>query len=139
MKAIKICLLAIFCFATSHLFAQQFVFGFTNPSFGGNPLNASWLLQSAQAQSDYQQKNSNGNASNATSLEDFATNLNNQILYSLANAIIQKQFGNTDKLKEGLYNVGQFRINIGSGANGLIVTIFDNSTGNQTQITIPNY
>lgn len=139
MKAIRICLIAIFCITSSDLFAQQLVFGFTNPSFGGNPLNASWLLQSAQAQSDYQQRNDNANGSNATSLEDFATNLNNQILYSLANAIIQKQFGNTDKLKEGLYNVGQFRINIGSGSNGLIVTIFDNSTGNQTQITIPNY
>lgn len=139
MRTVKILLIALFSLTASHLFAQQFVFSFINPSFGGSPLNASWLLQSAQVQSDYQQKNSGQNGPNATSLEDFATNLNNQILYSLANAIVQKQFGNTDKLKEGLYNVGQFRINIGTGANGLVVTIFDNSTGNQTQITIPNY
>lgn len=137
MKTIKIFIVLLFV-ASAHLgYSQQFVFSFINPAFGGNPNNASWLLQSAQAQSDYQQKNNNASTT-ATTLDDFATNLNNQILYSLANAIVQKQFGTNSNLKNGEYNVGQFRITIGSGSSGLTVTIFDNSTGNQTQVLIPN-
>lgn len=141
MKAAKILFLLVFVMAASSSFGQQLVFTFINPAFGGSPLNGSWLLQSAQVQSDYQQKNANGADGNSTSeLDDFANNLNNQILYSLANAIIQKQFGDLNNgLKEGQYNVGKFRINIGSGSNGLTVTVFDNTTGNQTQVIIPNY
>lgn len=138
MKVLKTGLVLGMLLISSTLFGQQLVFSFINPAFGGNPNNASWLLQSAQIQSDYQQKSTDTN-SQATSLDDFATQLNNQILYSLANAIIQKQFGTENSsLKTGQYNVGQFRITIGNGGSGLIVNIFDSSTGNQTQITIPN-
>ena len=141
MKAIKILLLGLLLLTAGQAFSQQLVYTFINPAFGGSPLNGSWLLQSAQVQSDYQQKNANNTGNGgASELDDFANNLNNQILYSLANAIIQKQFGNLNNgLKEGQYNVGKFRITIGSGSNGLNVTIFDNTTGNQTQVIIPNY
>jgi curli production assembly/transport component CsgF len=139
MKALKVVLLLVFLSSAGSVLAQQLTFSFVNPSFGGNPLNASWLLQSAQVQSDYKQKESATTSSSDSELDEFAKNLNNQILYSLSNAIIQKQFGTDNKLKEGVYNIGKYRINIGSGTGGVTVTIFDNSTGNQTQVTVPNY
>jgi Curli production assembly/transport component CsgF. len=140
MKALRVVLLLVFMSWAGSALAQQLTFSFINPSFGGSPLNASWLLQSAQVQSDYKQKEASAADKSQTDLEQFASNLNNQILYSLANAIIQKQFGSLDSgLKEGLYNIGKYRINIGNGSGGLTVTIFDNSNGNQTQVTIPNY
>lgn len=140
MKTLKIVLLTtIFLWAGSAL-AQQLTYSFTNPSFGGSPLNGSWLLQSAQVQSDYKQKDKSSTATAQSELDEFAKNLNNQILYTLANNIIQKQFGSLDGgLKNGQYSVGKYRINIGTGPGGLTVTIFDNTNGNQTQVTIPNY
>ncbi|WP_320053699.1 curli assembly protein CsgF [uncultured Acetobacteroides sp.] len=140
MKTLKVVLLLVFLSsAASSALAQQLTFSFINPSFGGSPLNASWLMQSAQVQSDYKQKEASTTDKSDSELDEFAKNLNNQILYSLSNAIIQKQFGTDNKLKEGVYNIGKYRINIGSGSGGVTVTIFDNSTGNQTQVTVPNY
>lgn len=140
MKTLKVVLLLVFLSWAGSALAQQMTFSFVNPSFGGSPLNASWLMQSAQVQSDYKQKEASATEKSDSELDEFAKNLNNQVLYSLANAIIQKQFGSLNNgLKEGLYNIGKFRINIGNGAGGVTVTIFDNTNGNQTQVTIPNY
>ena len=139
MKALRVVLLLVFISWTGSALSQQLTFSFVNPSFGGSPLNASWLMQSAQVQSDYKQKETSATEKSQSDLDDFASNLNNQILYSLSNAIIQKQFGKEGKLKEGVYNIGKYRINIGSGAGGVTVTIYDNSNGNQTQVTVPNY
>ncbi|MDX1372955.1 MAG: curli assembly protein CsgF, partial [Nitrososphaeraceae archaeon] len=43
---------AIFCFflLANDTFAQQLVYTPVNPSFGGSPLNGSWLISSAQLQ-----------------------------------------------------------------------------------------
>lgn len=141
MKALRVVLLLAILSWTGSAFGQQLTFSFVNPSFGGNPMNASWLLQSAQVQSDYKQKENADASDQKTDIQEFADNLNNQVLYSLANAIIQKQFGGLENgLKEGQYNIGKFRINIGTGSGGgVTVTIFDNSNGNQTQVIIPNY
>lgn len=137
MKAVKFFMLIIALTLGGKAMAQDFTFTFNNPSFGGNPNNGSYLLQSAQAQSEYKEKTNLSNQ--PTSLDDFATNLNNQILYRLADAIVQQQFGLNSSVKDGDYQVGKYKINIGRDSNGVSITIFDTSNTNQTVIQIPYY
>lgn len=137
MKAAKFFLLIIALSLSGKVLAQDFTFTFYNPSFGGNPNNGSYLLQSAQAQSEYKEKTDLTNQ--PTSLDDFATNLNNQILYRLADAIVQQQFGISSTVKDGEYQIGKYKINIGRDSNGVNITIFDTSNTNQTVIQIPYY
>jgi curli production assembly/transport component CsgF len=137
MKAAKFFMLIIALTLGGKAMAQDFTFTFNNPSFGGNPNYGSYLLQSAQAQSEYKEKTDLTNQQ--TSLDDFATNLNNQILYRLADAIVQQQFGLNSSVKDGEYQVGKYKINIGRDSNGVNITIFDTSNTNQTVIQIPYY
>jgi|APDOM4702015248_1054824.scaffolds.fasta_scaffold16872_2 curli production assembly/transport component CsgF len=137
MNTLKLLVFGIACLLFSNAYAQDFTFTFTNPSFGGNAMNGSYLLQSAQAQSEYKEKIDL--SSENSQLEDFATNLNNQILYRLADAIVQQQFGLNSSVKDGDYQVGKYKINIGRGSNGVNITIFDTSNSNQTIIQVPYY
>ncbi len=66
----------------------------TNPTFGGNPLNGTYLLGLAQSQNQY--TNSGPAAAGATPLtpgQIFAQQLTSQLYSSLANKITQAIFG----------------------------------------------
>jgi curli production assembly/transport component CsgF len=68
--------LSVFCCVTvlsSSAFAQQKVYVPVNPTFGGNPLNGTFLLNSAQAQG-FGPK-SGANSPNLTGLDNALSNL----------------------------------------------------------------
>lgn len=53
-KCLKLATIALFLSGgLSPVFANQLVYTPVNPSFGGNPLVASWLLDSARIQNDF--------------------------------------------------------------------------------------
>lgn len=122
---------------SSELQAQDFVYQPKNSAFGGNYLNQSWMLNSANAQNTYEDP-SQQNGLRRDPLEEFQQNLNRQILNQLSRRIIESQFGE-EGLRDGQYTLGSYQIEIGSDGSGVNVTIFDSSTGNSTEVIIPYF
>ena len=115
--------------------AQDFVYQPKNPAFGGNPFNYSWLQASATAQNTIPDPVQASTAQDP--LAQFATNLNQQVLNQLTNRLITSQFG-SGAIRPGSYTVGSYQVQVSQGASGVVVTVTDTGTGNQTTITIPN-
>lgn len=117
----------------SELFAQQLVYQPVNPSFGGSPLNGSWLLSSAQLQDL-----TTDPATETTDdpLADFEENLNRTILNQISRQISESLFGTTG-IQEGQFEFGDFMIDVTETISGLSIVIFDVVTGNETSIFIP--
>ena len=117
------------------LFAQDMVYKPKNPAFGGETFNYNWLLSSAQAQNLIEDPDLLlDNQSNT--LDDFAETLNRQLLNQLSRQLVTSQFGEQG-LEEGNYTFGDFNIDVTTGLDGLVITIFDASIGESTQVTIP--
>jgi len=129
----KIVFIIAFLSAASS-FAQQLVYTPVNPAFGGNTFNYQWLLSSAEAQNSFTDPNSAQDEQ--TDLERFQQNLNNQLLSSLSRNVFSSQLG--DELKEGTFNVGDLALEIFETGEGLVINILDTTTGEQTQIIVPN-
>jgi len=117
-------------------FAQDFVYTPVNPSFGGNPYNANWMLSQAEAQNGYQAPEDETETEDQ--LESFAESVNAQILSELQRQIIEEQFGEFS-LEEGEYSIGQYQITVANDVDGVNVNIFDTNTGGETTVTVPYY
>lgn len=121
MRSIYIILFLAF---SSVGFAQQLVYTPVNPAFGGDPFNYTWMLNSANAQNPFQD--------NSLSSLDNLTNLNN----SLDNQFGNQFGGNTPPL--GTSSQGNFEYEVFESTEGLVINVLDITTGEQTQIIIPN-
>jgi curli production assembly/transport component CsgF len=115
--------------------ATELIFQFTNPSFGGNPLNGSYLLGKAQAQNS--QKAPRSVVQKPDELDQFADSLRRQILYRLSRDIIDKIFGDDDSLEAGHFELGGFEVNVIEDMEGINLIITNIETGNQTEIKLP--
>lgn len=122
---------------SSALQAQDFVYEPKNPAFGGNYLNYSWMLNSAQSQNKLEDP-AQTNAFGRDALTDFEESLNRQILNQLSRRIIENQFGE-EGLQDGEYTLGDYQINIGSDDSGVNINIFDSGTGNSTSVIVPYF
>jgi curli production assembly/transport component CsgF len=113
----------------------------TNPSFGGNPLNGSTLLSTAQAQNQHL-PSTNGGSGGSTPLTQgqiFAQQLQSQLYASLANSITQAIFG-ANAQPNGTFSFGgttitYVTITAPDGTKEVQVTVNDGSTS--TTITLP--
>lgn len=137
-------LLAVFLVAgvATYSSGQGFVYRPNNPNFGGNTFNYSWLLSQAQAQD----RNKDPSALSTTgrtgltsgnSLNNFAQNLQNQLLNRITNSLIGDQFGE-GTLRPGTYTFGTFQVEITNGTDGVVLRIVDGN-GGETTITIPYF
>jgi len=131
----KILLLFAFGCVACSLQAQDMVYKPKNPAFGGETFNYNWLLSSAQAQ-DLIEDPEQALRDQSNTLDDFAENLNRQLLNQLSRQLVSTQFGEQG-LEEGNYTFGDFQIDVTTGIDGLIITVFDSSIGEQTQVVIP--
>lgn len=127
-------LLVFVLLCSAYGFGQQLVYTPVNPAFGGNTFNYQWLLSSAESQNTF--TDPNGTDEGQTELERFQENLNNQLLNSLSRNVFSSQLG--DELKEGSFNVGDLALEIFETGEGLVINILDTTTGEQTQIIVPN-
>ena len=121
--------------------AQQLVYHPVNPSFGGNPYNASWLLSEAQAQNTLTDGGSSSyNPYSSNPLDDFKASLNRQILSQISRNLLNSTLG-TDgtTFKPGHYEIGDYSIDIVNGDQGVDITIMDLTNGSQTNIVVPNF
>jgi curli production assembly/transport component CsgF len=127
-----LCLVAAcYGFGQCQASAGELVYHPINPAFGGNPYNYSWLLESANAQNEYKDKDP---------LEDFEDTLNKRILTTLANRIIDAAFGGYgDDLQGGEYQFGDYNITISTEGGGINVDIFDQGSGSSTTVSVPYY
>jgi curli production assembly/transport component CsgF len=131
-------LLLVLGIAARPAHAQRFVYTPVNPAFGGNTFNYSWLQASATAQNTTVDPATTSQNTAATNpLNQFSANLNQQVLSQLTNRLLTSQFG-TGAIKPGTYTVGTYQVTVTPGGSGVVVTVVDTGTGNQTTITIPN-
>lgn len=114
--------------------ATELVYTPVNPSFGGSPLNGSFLLQQAESQNKFKDKAS---SFKNDPFDDFAESLQRRVLSAVANKIV----GDFDDkpLTDGELQVGDFLITVHSGGDGTNVVISDPTTGRETTVTIPNF
>lgn len=127
-----ICLLGFY-----GVYAQQFSYKPLNPAFGGDTFNYNWLLSSASAQNKLTAPKSEGEQ--RSELEQFGDNLNRQVLSQISRTLLQQQIegiGNFDK--EGTFTYGTLAVEVFEGEEGLVINILDTSTGEQTQVVVPN-
>lgn len=117
--------------------AQEMVFQFRNPAFGGNPINYQWMLSSANAQNKFQGQGGFGSFQRDP-LADFQQSLQRQVLSQLTREIITERFGNVDFTEQGTFEFGEFSINVNPVSDGIDIKILNILTGDETSIRIPN-
>lgn len=131
----KILLNILFVLIAGQIYSQDLVYKPKNPNFGGDTFNYQWLLSSAEAQNLYKEED-NGKLKQKSDLQKFTDNLNNQLLNQVSKSLFQQQFGTTS-ISTGVYDFGSLSVEIYQSNLGLVVTILDTNTGEQTQIIIP--
>lgn len=123
-------------FFTMQLFSQQLVYTPKNPNFGGNTFNYQWLLSSAESQNTFTDPNEQ-EQQQQSDLEQFTDNLNSQLLNLVSRSLFSQQFEDGG-LTPGTYTFGSLSIEIFPSAEGLVISILDIETGEQTQVIIPD-
>lgn len=110
------------------LWATELIYTPVNPSFGGNALNGSFLLNKANAQNDHQSPSSE---------KDFVTRFKESLERNIINSITR---GVADgEITDGTYDTGDFRVEVASTGNGVMLTITNLLTGEVTVIEMPTY
>ncbi|MBM7059189.1 curli production assembly protein CsgF [Pseudomonas sp. UL073] len=107
--------------------ATELVYTPVNPSFGGNPLNGTYLLNNAQAQNDHSDPNVTPRAA-ASSLERFTSQLESRLLSQLLSNI---QDGNTGSL-----TTDAFIIDMVDDGGQLSIVITDRVTGEVSEVVV---
>lgn len=131
MKTFLTLILFLFAFCG---FGQQLKYTPMNPAFGGDTFNYQWLLSSANAQNSFEDPSAE--REDRTSLNQFAENLNRQLLNQLTRGLFDSQLG--EGLEEGTFTFGSLALEIYESLEGLVINILDTNTGEQTQIVVPN-
>lgn len=114
--------------------SQQLVYKPINPAFGGDTFNHQWLLAAANAQNSF--KDPEATKLKGSQLDQFSESLNRQLLSQLTRSLFNSQLG--DGLQPGTFNFGSLSLEIYETGEGLVINILDTSTGEETQIIIPN-
>ncbi|MHA7058409.1 curli production assembly/transport component CsgF [Aquimarina sp. M1] len=135
MKSIIIAMILAFSVHQFN-FGQDLVYRPKNPAFGGDTFNYQWLLSSAESQNTFTDE-SDPNADDRSELERFTESLNNQLLSQISRTLFNEQFGQ-EGLTEGTFSFGTLFIEIFPSGEGLVINILDTSTGDQSQVIIPN-
>ncbi|HHQ4750441.1 curli assembly protein CsgF [Aeromonas veronii] len=112
------------------LHASELVYRPVNPSFGGNPLNSSHLLGTANAQNDYKDPASGSGGSGTSALDRLTSNLQSRLISQLL-ADIGK-----DGSQSGSLVTDDFAINVVDEDGTLVVSITDRVTNQTTMIEV---
>jgi len=135
MKAMMLALVAVMTLSVGNADAEQIVYTPVNPSFGGNPNNASGLLANANAQNNYKDPAAVNALKKLTPLQQFNTNLQQFVLNRIAASVTANIIGPGGALKPGTISTQDFTIVVAqpAGVGGpLTVTTTDINTGQTT-------
>ena len=110
--------------------ATELVYTPINPSFGGNPLNGTWLLNNAQAQNDHDDPDlkSRSSVAGTSALERFTSQLQSRLLGQLLDNI---STGNTGSL-----STDSFIVNVIDDSGALSIEVTDRVTGEISEIQV---
>jgi len=122
-------------FAVSTCIGQQLSYRPINPAFGGDTFNYTWLLNSANSQNSFTDPNASSRAQRSE-IDRFAESLNRQLLGQISRTLLSTQLG--DGLQEGNFSFGSLSLEIFDSEEGLVINILDTTTGEQTQVIVPN-
>tara|TARA_R110002051_G_scaffold62974_1_gene114711 strand:+ start:657 stop:1067 length:411 start_codon:yes stop_codon:yes gene_type:complete len=118
-------------------YGQQLTYQALNPAFGGNNFNYSWMLSSATAQNGL--KAPVNPREQESELDRFGNSLNSQILSQISRSLLRQQVEEIGNFTEpGTYNYGNLNIEVFESSEGLVINILDTSTGEETQVILPN-
>jgi len=121
--------------STAQMFCQQLVYKPKNPNFGGDTFNYQWLLSSAESQNTFDDPDA-AEQEEESDLTRFTENLNSQLLNLVSRSLFSDQFADGG-LTPGTYTFGSLSIEIFPSTDGLVISILDIETGEQTQVIIP--
>lgn len=117
--------------------SQQLVYKPINPAFGGDTFNYQWLLSSASAQNQFDDnKGFNTGLNNLNSVSSFGESLKRQALSQLSTKLFQGSFGQNG-IEAGNYLMGSLYVQITNTAQGMMISILDTETGEQSEVVIP--
>lgn len=119
--------------------ATELVYYPFNPSFGGNPLNGSVLLNSALATSKHTDPDidERGGIEEKTALETFNETLERSILSRLAASASSQIIGPDGQFVPGTMETESFTITVAdSGGGYLTITTTDRVTGDFTEFQV---
>ena len=124
----------VFCYAAT---ASEVVYTPINPTFGGNPLNASQLQYVATAQKPNQPTTASTTASAQQSTsQQFLQMLQSQLYASLASSVSSAITGQNAQAS-GTIKLNTTQVTWYTALDGKHITMTDTSTGQVTQIVIP--
>lgn len=120
--------------------ASELTFKFTIPSLGGDPLMGGYYLQQAQLQNKFKEEKKPLFQPKSL-LDRFTESLTSQLLYRMADTLLDQIFGNDGTINPGSYKIGNFQINLTEeqrdGTSYYIFEITDTSTGQTTVLELP--
>lgn len=117
--------------------AGTLVYSPTNPTFGGSPLNGSYLFNNAQVQNQYTQSAAGSAGVGSAALtpgQIFAQQLTSQLYSSLANKITQAIFGENAQ-PSGTFTFEGTTISYAQTGGNINISINDGST--ITNVSVP--
>ncbi len=124
------------CAFAGGLQASELVYTPINPTFGGNPLNASQLQAVASAQKPSAPTTPTATQQQSTS-QQFLQMLQSQLYASLANAVSTAITG-TNAQAAGTIKLDNMQVSWSTVDGQKQITMTDYSTGQITQITLPS-
>lgn len=113
--------------------ASEMVYTPVNPSFGGNPLNGSYLLGNAQAQNDNSPPSSNNDSafSQTSAIDRFTRSIESRLLSDLLT--------NVEDGTPGKLETTDFIVDVISEDGALSILIYDKITNESTQIDVSGF
>ncbi|MDX1694965.1 MAG: curli assembly protein CsgF [Ketobacteraceae bacterium] len=113
--------------------ASELIYQPVNPSFGGNALNGSYLLNSANAQNDLKDPD----LDDETGLDDFNDSLQRALLSRLTSTLTGSMVDADGNLVPGILETGDYIIEITDIGDGeLRVTTTERATGESTTFIV---
>jgi curli production assembly/transport component CsgF len=137
IRILALPLLTASLWANHSAVATELVYTPTNPTFGGNPANASGLLANANAQNNY--KAPVVRATPKTALERFSAQLESAVLSRLSTSAVSELFPDGKLKPNSTVVAGNYVISITEENGNLVLTTTDKSIpGSSTRIVVGN-
>lgn len=116
--------------------AGQLVYQPVNPSFGGSPLNGSYVLGLASANNQKFLQNPANQPTATNAAQQFKSQITSALLSQIASNVSQQILGENAK-SSGSFNFAGELVTFNRADGNININITDATTGAQTQIVIP--